>query len=143
MNLPRIKIESHVPDFNDLASEVEQRAEARVASGEYRCVFANPIATVLADEPTPEFFRNVRQQQRRWFKQAELVFPRSIRRSVRGYMADDGRMSKRDRYLHRARCWTGVLYQDGWLIQPHRWNEIERTYNPDPILQAKSISSPR
>ena len=125
MNPPRIKIESHVPDFNTLASEVESRAKAKIASGEYRCIFLNPIATVLADEPTPAFFGVVRQQQRRWFKQAEHVFPRSIRRSVRDYIADEGRMSKRERYLHRARCWTGVLYKDGWIIQTNRWAEVE------------------
>ncbi len=120
-----VKIETHIPDFNALASEVESRGKAKIASGEYRCIFLNPIASVLADEPTPAFFRAVRQHQRRWFKQAGHVFPRSIRRSVRDYIADDGRMSKRDRFLHRARCWTGVLYVNGKLIQPQRWDEIE------------------
>ncbi len=120
----RIKIERHLPDFNTLASDVEERAKAKIASREYRCIFLNPIATVLADEPTPVFFRAVRQQQRRWFKQADLVFPRSVRRRARDYMADGGRMSKRDRYLHRARCWTGILYKDGRVIQPHRWSEL-------------------
>ncbi|SMP41733.1 hypothetical protein SAMN06265222_101642 [Neorhodopirellula lusitana] len=138
-----VKIESHIPDFNDLASEVEARATATIANGEYRCIFLNPIATVLADEPTPAFFRAVRQQQRRWFKQADHVFPRSLRRSVREYIADSGRMSRTDRFLHRARCWTGVLYQDGWLIQPDRWKEIELPCNSDMIAQARSASSLR
>ncbi|HBJ34666.1 MAG TPA: hypothetical protein DDZ51_07870 [Planctomycetaceae bacterium] len=120
-----IKIDAHVPDFDDLASTVEERSKAKIASGSHRYVFLNPIATVLADEPTPAFFQAVRQQQRRWFKQADLVFPRSIRRTARDYIADSGRMSRRDRFLHRARCWTGILYKDGRLIQPHRWSELQ------------------
>ena len=79
----RTKIERQAPDFNTLESEAESRAKAKLACGEYRCIFLNPIATVLADEPTPAFFGTARQPQRRWFKQADLVLARSIRRTAR------------------------------------------------------------
>lgn len=122
-----VAVTRHPVDWNDLARSTASRAVILLTGQATGCLYLNPAFTVTCPKPTPDFFREVRARQAEWCRSASSVLPRAVRRRVcRWVPGGDTVTDKAGRYLHRAACFTGVLFHDGRLIHPTKWKELER-----------------
>lgn len=113
-------------DWEDLSTPVRERASFFVAQAPSGTVFLNPLCTIRASKPSEEFFNSVKKWQAKWCKQASETIGRHSRRKAANFYADQGLMSKRQRFFERAFSFTGILFYKGEVIQPHRWKDFER-----------------
>ena len=118
---PRVRVKKHRPDTMQLGEQVRRRLMA-MTSVPY-CLYVNPLATVSCREPTPEFFKEVRRRQAQWCKQSRTLFGQDARRSAKHWGSDRGWLTKQERFLERALCFTGALFINGKLMPPHRWRD--------------------
>ena len=125
--MSQLKITIH-QDYNidpeNLAKPVQERAIEFVGQYPTSVIYLNPICTIVADEPSKAFFETVKKWQGKWCKQVSSTIGRSSRRRTRDYISDRGRMSKRVRFFERAFSFTGILFVDQKIVQPHRWSEF-------------------
>jgi hypothetical protein len=118
---PRVTVQRHDYDFNDLAGGVDQRIIATIGQTPEGCHYFNPAVTVSCPQPTLEFFTKVRQEQARWCRIASQTFKKRERRRVKSWISHERGSNKHARYLDRAACLTGILFIDGRLVPHHLW----------------------
>ena len=112
-------------DWEDLTNPVQERASYFVAQNPSAIIFLNPLCTILDASPSEEFFTAVKKWQANWCKQASGTMGRHSRRKVADFYSDQGRMSKKHRFFERAFSFTGIMFYDGEVIQPHRWEDLK------------------
>jgi hypothetical protein len=119
---PKIVIQRHRVDWQSLAKDVGVRAARSLQDNRSGCLYFNPAVTVSSPDPSPEFFRVVRKEQARWCRRSSSTFSKKARGSSRSWVTDEGEISnKYARYLDRALCFTGVLFNNGQLLAHHQW----------------------
>jgi len=129
--IPKVTVHRHRPDMERLADEVGERAIRLLKQTPPRCVFLNPIATVICEAPTAEFFREVRRQQASWCRRSSSTFPRQIRRRPSRWVSGGEFLrDKFGRFLDRALCFTGALFINGRFVPPHAWPEEDKQHSP-------------
>ena len=122
----RIVVRRHRIDWNDLISPTLERAETALSETPEGCIYLNPGVTVTCSELTADFFLEVRKRQAEWCRRAGRTIPRRVRRRVARWVDDSGlALSKTQRYLRRAMCFTGVLFVNGRLMHPDHWMRLE------------------
>ncbi len=139
-NHSRVKTDRHRPDFDDLFEQVFARAPEANALG---FVFINPLVTVQCEQPTPEFFKLVRQRQAEWCKQARTLFPRSMRKRVSKWLTPLGEETKLERLGTRSILFTGSLYANGNFVPAHEWNRWEHGNAFSPKMSARRTRQTR
>ena len=123
-----VRVQHHQPDINNLFEQVLLRTQALLEAEQPAYLFANPIITVTSDQPAPEFFRVVRKRQAAWCKQSRTLFGRKAMRQAKHWVMPTAPMSKYQRFLTRALCFTGILLVYGKVTAPHEWHDIERSF---------------
>ena len=119
---PKVVVRRHSVDWDDPVQPTVERAMALLRKSPAQCVYVTPAVTVLCPEPTDEFFREVRKRQAEWCRQSSRTIPRRVRRRVSQWVGGGIQFSsKAERYLHRAFCYTGVLFINGELVHPSQW----------------------
>ncbi len=120
-------------DKENLATPVFKRTQEFLSRFPTKSIYLNPICTIVADEPSQNFFETVKKWQAKWCKEASTFIGRDTRRSVRNYISDKGRTSKKQRFFERAFSFTGILFVNNELIQSNRWKEFKADdVNPKP-----------
>lgn len=118
---PRVTVQRHAYDFNDLAGGVDQRIIATIGQTPEGCHYFNPAVTISCPQPTAAFFAKIRKEQARWCRIAGQTFKKRERRRVRFWISHERVSNKYARYLDRAACLTGILFIDGRPVPHHRW----------------------
>lgn len=116
------------PNYEDPRHEVESRL-MELQQPWPRCVFLNPIATVMCSGPTRGFFRIARARQCEWCKKTKYVFPREIRSSVKKWFNPNTKGNREERYIDRAFCFIGVLFIEDEYVPPSIWPDLK--WNPN------------
>ena len=125
---PKVVIRRHPVDWDDPVQPTMERATTILRECPNQCVYLNPIVTVTCHEPTMDFFKEVRKRQAEWCRRASRTIPRPVRRRVSQWVGGGHHFSsKAERYLHRAFCYTGVLFINGKIVHPNRWSGFERS----------------
>lgn len=120
----KVRIHRHQPDMHTLADDVGNRIKATLEVNPTGCHYFNPAVTVFCAEPVPVFFRTVRREQSDWCRRTNGTFLRRARRRASSWVSGGEWIShKFRRYLDRALCFTGILFIDGELVLPHKWND--------------------
>lgn len=122
---PRVLVQRHRPDFENLAEAVFQRILATVGQSATGCHYFNPATTVSCTGPTLAFFVVVGKEQARWCRQVRHTFPKRTRRRVQNWVSHERTNHMFDRYLNRAACFTGILFIDQQLVPPHLWPKYQ------------------
>lgn len=91
-------------------------------------LFANPLASVTAVRPSPEFLAEARRQQRRWIKQLNTWLFGSARVKRHYAMVDP---------IIRQLEFTGVMIVNGKHIRPDQWPEIGNSPINDSLVGRK------
>ena len=123
---PRVVVRRHQVDWDDPAPETAKRAEAILFETPNQCVYVNPAVTITCSRPTANFFREVRKRQAEWCRRAGRMIPQWTRSRVSRWVGPGQTFStKSERYLHRALCYTGILFIDGGIVPPCQWVKSE------------------
>jgi hypothetical protein len=87
-------------------------------------LYANPLAKVTSEKPSPEFLAEARRQQRRWIKQLNTWLFGSAR-VKKHYASEDP--------ILRQLEFTGVLILNGKHVRPDQWPAPNSFPNSDPL----------
>lgn len=126
-NRPAVTVRRHAPDIENLLEQMAARVESLIVE-QPRYAYLNPIATVISTAPTAKFFRIVYKQQAEWCKRSRTTFGRRPMRSAKNWASPDGKTTKFERFLERAMCFTGILFQNGNIVPPHEWQRVRSEY---------------
>ena len=118
---PEVRINRHSLDWNTLAEGVVDRIDAVLRQDAIGCRYFNPVVTVSCSNPTSEFFGIVLKEQASWCRRASETIRRNARRRVSNWVSDESPVNKHARFLHRALCFTGILFIDGRICPNHCW----------------------
>lgn len=126
----RVRVCRHEVDWKDLDLLTAQRAEEILSlDNPPRCVYLNPWFTVICSEPTADFLHEIRKRQAEWCRQASNTFRPKVRRKVSNWIGAGGQVfnSKSARYFDRCLCFTGILFIDGKIVYPGKWDLLVRS----------------
>jgi hypothetical protein len=119
-----VRVRHYKPDLQSPGDAVRARI-IKLPAIHRGCIYFNPVAEVISDHPSQAFFQEVQLRQRQWFKASRTIFGRHVRRRVKDWASDYGPLTKKEKFIDRAVCYTGILLIDGEIIQPHRWKQFE------------------
>ncbi len=122
---PSLKIRDFNPDFDKLAEEVGRRI-AEWGNQPTGAAYFTPDVQVTADSPSLAFMRAVRKYRGRWVMKMRKQFPRWVLASVAAWIPDGDCQGKKDHYLNRSMCVTGILFVNGRILPGHEWPDRER-----------------
>ena len=123
---PKVIVRRYPVDWNKVPEATRARVNTILIDEPHQSVYLNPAITVACPEPTPEFFVEARKRQAEWCRRFSRTLSRWGRRRVSRWVRDDGPFrTKADQYLHRALCYTGVLFVNGNFIYPSNWKRLE------------------
>ena len=142
---PRVVVRRHRVDWDDPSFETAQRAAAILSSDNSpRCVYVNPLITVTCAMPTADFLHEIRKRQAEWCRNASRTLRSRTRRKASDWMGAGVKSfnSKWSRYLDRCLCFTGILFVNGQIIHPDKWESLVASNPVDGQANGAPPSSP-
>ena len=123
---PDVRVQRHEPDIENLREQVFQRTQAILEIEQPPYLYANPIAMITCDQPTPKFFVIVHKHQAEWCKRSRSIFTRSQTRRVKGWFTGE-EQNKYQKFIIRGLCFTGLLFVQGKAVPSHEWQRLQTT----------------